>query len=770
MSKINKFIFVSSFFIFIGFFVFSIKNLNASTIINATTCSNSDIQTAINQAQSGDVVNVPAGSCTWTSGISVTKGISLQGAGINSTIITDGLDSSGCPGSCPYLVTYQPSSPETNESFRLTGFKFNMTGVQGVYLYNQNNSVSINNIRIDNINFAGSGCISSSIPCIRVRGNVGGVVDNNIFTGSTAFQFTGGDTGTWNSISPTFGESGPLYIEDNTFTMTNTPIDASRGTRWVARYNTFTYTGSNSLSPWFDAHGDYGDTLLCSTLTTESYGNYLIDSANKLGALFDLRGGSNRTFFNYTNNSLSPTGVNIRDEYYGASSCSGQTAESQKPRDIYIWGNRQSAGNLLLTGFITSSGTASGGGNSYLDDSSKNFNFCESGCPAYAYGVKITGGTGSGQFRVIQTITSTRLNISPNWTINPSTDSTYEIRQSAADTVNENSEFWTMRSTGTFNGSGSSASGGGVGAGTLASRPSTCTVGVGYWATDQSVTDLSGMVGKNPSSPISGTLYKCTSSNTWTQYYTPYTYPHPLRNTLSSSKSITSFNFNVLNPNVIGSIDEDNHTISLTVPYNTDINSLAPTIIHTGASINPNSGVATSFSSPKTYTVTGADSTEQSYVVTVSLSPTPTPTPGQSSGGGSSSGGGGGSSGGGSSGSTITVYYNNPNTQNPISTSSSSGVIKSVNTVNKNQSIFKNAFSRNLSLNMSGVDVMNLQKLLNYLGFKVAESGPGSLNNETRYFGMLTYKALSRFQRSAGLPPTGFFGPMTRSYIQKNNY
>jgi hypothetical protein len=68
-----------------------------------------------------------------------------------------------------------------------------------------------------------------------------------------------------------------------------------------------------------------------------------------------------------------------------------------------------------------------------------------------------------------------------------------------------------------------------VGCGTLASLPVTCTIGVGYWATNQSCSNLTGMVGKNPSSPISGTLYKCTSTNTWTAYYTPYTYPHPLR-------------------------------------------------------------------------------------------------------------------------------------------------------------------------------------------------------------------------------------------------
>jgi hypothetical protein len=84
-----------------------------------------------------------------------------------------------------------------------------------------------------------------------------------------------------------------------------------------------------------------------------------------------------------------------------------------------------------------------------------------------------------------------------------------------------NRDFWAQGDT--FNGTS------GVGCGTLASRPSTCTTGVGYWATNQSCSDLTGLVGANPTTPISGTLYKCTATNTWTAYYTPYTYPHPLR-------------------------------------------------------------------------------------------------------------------------------------------------------------------------------------------------------------------------------------------------
>lgn len=73
----------------------------------------------------------------------------------------------------------------------------------------------------------------------------------------------------------------------------------------------------------------------------------------------------------------------------------------------------------------------------------------------------------------------------------------------------------------------------GVGYGPLSARPTPQKVGVGYWATDQNIANLKDMVGKNPLTPISGTLFKCTSPGIWTAYYQPYTYPHPLRNLLN---------------------------------------------------------------------------------------------------------------------------------------------------------------------------------------------------------------------------------------------
>ena len=59
-------------------------------------------------------------------------------------------------------------------------------------------------------------------------------------------------------------------------------------------------------------------------------------------------------------------------------------------------------------------------------------------------------------------------------------------------------------------------------AGPIASRPTTCTTGVAYWATDEGEWD-------STHAGPDGRLYKCTATNTWTLFYTPYTYPHPLR-------------------------------------------------------------------------------------------------------------------------------------------------------------------------------------------------------------------------------------------------
>ncbi|MBI5181522.1 MAG: hypothetical protein HZA06_01265 [Nitrospirae bacterium] len=100
--------------------------ISLAATINATSCSASDVQTAINAASDGDTVSVPAGSCTWSSRLSFTKGITLQGAGSGITIIKGNYTYNNGDDSDPlnYLISYVPdATARTNDTpFRLTGF------------------------------------------------------------------------------------------------------------------------------------------------------------------------------------------------------------------------------------------------------------------------------------------------------------------------------------------------------------------------------------------------------------------------------------------------------------------------------------------------------------------------------------------------------------------------------------------------------------------------------------------------------------------------
>ena len=61
----------------------------------------------------------------------------------------------------------------------------------------------------------------------------------------------------------------------------------------------------------------------------------------------------------------------------------------------------------------------------------------------------------------------------------------------------------------------------------------TCTTGTAMWVASTASAlsvgaNATGTAATNQAVIQAATLYKCTSTNTWTAYYTPYTYPHPL--------------------------------------------------------------------------------------------------------------------------------------------------------------------------------------------------------------------------------------------------
>lgn len=75
------------------------------------------------------------------------------------------------------------------------------------------------------------------------------------------------------------------------------------------------------------------------------------------------------------------------------------------------------------------------------------------------------------------------------------------------------------------------------------------------------------------------------------------------------------------------------------------------------------------------------------------------------------------------------------------------------------------SFTRNLQFGAVNSDVKLLQKYLNTKGYTVSKSGIGSVGNESTRFGSATRAALIKFQKSGGISGTGFFGPLTRQYV-----
>lgn len=74
-------------------------------------------------------------------------------------------------------------------------------------------------------------------------------------------------------------------------------------------------------------------------------------------------------------------------------------------------------------------------------------------------------------------------------------------------------------------------------------------------------------------------------------------------------------------------------------------------------------------------------------------------------------------------------------------------------------------FSKDLKPGASDSQVKDLQKFLNQNGYKLADTGPGSPDNETDYFGPLTLRALTQFQKDNSLGERGYVGSNTRQFI-----
>jgi hypothetical protein len=270
--------------------------------ISANSVSFADVTSAVALAMDGDTVVVPAGTASWTSLLAVTKGITLQGAGNDTTVILDNVprDTVNQGGSTIAL------SSALSQSFRLTGFTFRYgslvtSGSGTVRLSGMCPSVRVDHCHFDQV-YAGSN--------IAIYGWLYGVIDHCTFdmraggnnSVSVTHQNWGGpdmahpiytDThghGSW-ADPPYFGSEKFIFVEDNIINNLGTgpnngTIDGSRGGRFVVRHNTFNncaifYHGSDSGAGGVNYRG---------TRCVEIYNNVFNSSITMSGG--ENRGGS----------------------------------------------------------------------------------------------------------------------------------------------------------------------------------------------------------------------------------------------------------------------------------------------------------------------------------------------------------------------------------------------------------------------------------------------------------------------------------------------
>jgi hypothetical protein len=262
-----------------------------------------------NSAHDGDTITLPIGTFSWTTTVNITKNITIQGAGVDQTIIQDNV-----PRTNPtFGIVFDISGSGT---WRLTGLTITfgtvtILGGQGSIVA----SSSSHAFRIDHMKFNDL----YNTP-IWTHGYMWGVIDHCIFITSRAYvgmflehnSWQGvGDYGDNSWAQPTnLGSSEFIFVEDNTYTSVNGNqdfIDGLNGARYVARHNTTTN------GPIGSGHGTDSGLRRRSVRAFEVYNNTM-NSTSVFYTSSTIRGGTGVIWGNtLTNYNYAAQGGNYRD-------------------------------------------------------------------------------------------------------------------------------------------------------------------------------------------------------------------------------------------------------------------------------------------------------------------------------------------------------------------------------------------------------------------------------------------------------------------------
>src|SRR3989339_1028377 len=181
----------------------------------STSVDRGAVQYAISQASDDDTVLIPPGISTWTGNITITKGITLKGSGVDQTVIIDSTTNNYQSASKPIYMNV-----EAGKKWRITGLKFitssdkptgadQMIGIDGL----------CREWRVDHCRFED---MTGALRVLNV--DTMGVVDNCTFYYFREFPSTEGamriqgDVETANTGPLTMGTSNAVYMEDNYMT------------------------------------------------------------------------------------------------------------------------------------------------------------------------------------------------------------------------------------------------------------------------------------------------------------------------------------------------------------------------------------------------------------------------------------------------------------------------------------------------------------------------------------------------------------------------
>lgn len=490
--------------------------------INAVSCSSAHVQSAIDSASPGDTVAIPAGSCTWTTSvhISPTKAITLKGAGEVQTVITDGGTLSGFSSNCTIrnhcgwsALLYVGFTGTNNYVTRVTGFTIKFPPGSGNARYEivvQGNG--LDKFRIDHLTCTGSGVNR----CIGTFSDDSGATDFSGLVDHVSCLINSTSSPQCFNNQVAIGAAASLAWE-------HPPVlGSNRATYWENITCTYQNTVSNNC---FDNYNGHAFVIRYSTFTHIGIGNHGVDSARRGGRIIEVyrntfatdeavayamnwRTGPNILFDNTISSLYGGTGINI-SLYRTVSSNIAYGITGTNCTGSNTWD-----GNL---------GTAAQGNQGYpcLDqvgwyfpppDGCFTLAECDrpNGLNAVYSPAFMWGNTKAGSPTTAFTGNYPASYVHINSASSPSKIDIYTDVGASCSAIS-----CTI----------------GVGSGTLANRPASCTTGVSFWATDQGNWNQSG------DGTGSGALYKCTAANTWSLFYTPYTYPHPLQTLGTSPKS-----------------------------------------------------------------------------------------------------------------------------------------------------------------------------------------------------------------------------------------